>query len=242
MREPEELVNYIEAWLKERVSEAGARGIIVGLSGGIDSAVVAALGRRAFGRENLLTLIMPCHSDESDANDAILVANSLDINYKIIELDKTFDALDCEFSLNNINLSKLAQANLKARLRMSSLYAAAQTLNLLVCGTSNRSEYETGYFTKYGDSASDLLPLADLLKTQVRAIARYLNIPEKIIVKAPSAGLWANQTDEAEMGFSYEQLDKYLETGEAESDVKLKITAMHSKSEHKRRPAPICKI
>ena len=242
MREPEELVNYIEAWLKERVSEAGARGIIVGLSGGIDSAVVAALGRRAFGRENLLTLIMPCHSDTRDANDAILVANSLDINYKIIELDKTFDALDCEFSLNNINLSKLAQANLKARLRMASLYAAAQTLNLLVCGTSNRSEYETGYFTKYGDSASDLLPLADLLKTQVRAIARYLNIPEKIIVKAPSAGLWANQTDEAEMGFSYEQLDKYLETGEAESDVKLKITAMHSKSEHKRRPAPICKI
>ncbi|MBR1417582.1 MAG: NAD(+) synthase, partial [Synergistaceae bacterium] len=213
MREPEELVNHIEAWLKDRVSEAGARGIIVGLSGGIDSAVVAALGRRAFGRESLLTLIMPCHSDESDANDAILIANSLDINYKIIELDKTFDALANEFSLNNTALSKLAQANLKARLRMSSLYAAAQTLNLLVCGTSNRSEYETGYFTKYGDSASDLLPLADLLKTQVRAIAKYLNIPEKIIIKAPSAGLWANQTDEAEMGFSYEQLDKYLETG-----------------------------
>ncbi|MBR1418285.1 MAG: NAD(+) synthase [Synergistaceae bacterium] len=242
MREPEELVNYIQAWLKARVSEAGARGIIVGLSGGIDSAVVAALGRRAFGRENLLTLIMPCHSDESDANDAILVANSLDINYKIIELDKTFDALANEFSLNNIALSKLAQANLKARLRMSSLYAAAQTLNLLVCGTSNRSEYETGYFTKYGDSASDLLPLADLLKTQVRAIAKYLNIPEKIIIKAPSAGLWANQTDEAEMGFSYEQLDKYLETGEADSDVKLKIDAMHARSEHKRKPAPICKI
>ena len=242
MREPEELVNYIQAWLKARVSEAGARGIIVGLSGGIDSAVVAALGRRAFGRENLLTLIMPCHSDESDANDAILVANSLDINYKIIELDKAFDALANEFSLNNIALSKLAQANLKARLRMSSLYAAAQTLNLLVCGTSNRSEYETGYFTKYGDSASDLLPLADLLKTQVRAIAKYLNIPEKIIIKAPSAGLWANQTDEAEMGFSYEQLDKYLETGEADSDVKLKIDAMHARSEHKRKPAPICKI
>ena len=242
MREPEELVNYIQAWLKDRVSEAGARGIIVGLSGGIDSAVVAALGRRAFGRESLLTLIMPCHSDESDANDAILIANSLDINYKIIELDKTFDALANEFSLNNTALSKLAQANLKARLRMSSLYAAAQTLNLLVCGTSNRSEYETGYFTKYGDSASDLLPLADLLKTQVRAIARYLNIPEKIIIKAPSAGLWANQTDEAEMGFSYEQLDKYLETGEADSDVKLKIDAMHARSEHKRKPAPICKI
>ncbi|MBQ8693078.1 MAG: NAD(+) synthase [Synergistaceae bacterium] len=242
MREPEELVNHIEAWIKYRESEAGARGIIVGLSGGIDSAVVAALGRRAFGRESLLTLIMPCHSDESDANDAILIANSLDINYKIIELDKTFDALANEFSLNNIALSKLAQANLKARLRMSSLYAAAQTLNLLVCGTSNRSEYETGYFTKYGDSASDLLPLADLLKTQVRAIARYLNIPEKIIIKAPSAGLWANQTDEAEMGFSYEQLDKYLETGEADSDVKLKIDAMHARSEHKRKPAPICKI
>ena len=242
MREPEELVNHIEAWIKYRESEAGARGIIVGLSGGIDSAVVAALGRRAFGRESLLTLIMPCHSDESDANDAILIANSLDINYKIIELDKTFDALANEFSLNNTALSKLAQANLKARLRMSSLYAAAQTLNLLVCGTSNRSEYETGYFTKYGDSASDLLPLADLLKTQVRAIAKYLNIPEKIIIKAPSAGLWANQTDEAEMGFSYEQLDKYLETGEAESDIKLKIDAMHLKSEHKRKPAPICKI
>lgn len=242
MRNPEELVNYIEAWLKERVSDAGARGIIVGLSGGIDSAVVAALGLKAFGRENLLTLIMPCHSDPNDQADAILVADSLNINYKIIELDKAFDALTQEFLNNNIEVSKMSQANLKARLRMASLYAAAQSLNLLVCGTSNRSEYETGYFTKYGDSASDLLPLADLLKTEVRAMARYLNIPDKIIVKAPSAGLWANQTDEDEMGFSYEQLDRYLETGEAEPDIKLKIQAMHARSEHKRRPAPIFKI
>ena len=242
MRDTEHTAKIIEAWLKEHVSKARARGIIVGLSGGIDSAVVAALGRRAFGRENILALIMPCHSDAQDAEDALLTAKSLDIDYKIINLDNTFDALAHEFLNNNLEISKLASANLKARLRMSSLYAAAQTLNLLVCGTSNKSEYETGYFTKYGDSASDLWPIADLLKTEVRALARYLNIPDKIIVKAPSAGLWANQTDEGEMGFSYDQLDKYLLTGEAEPEIKIKIDLMRSRSEHKRKPVPICKI
>lgn len=247
IRDAEKTVNFIEKWLNEKVSQAMARGIVVGLSGGIDSAVVAALGRRVF-EHSMLALIMPCHSDKSDAEDAVFIAETLDIPYKIIALDKTFDDLIQEFNKNNIELSKMAAANLKARLRMSTLYAAAQTNNFLVCGTSNRSEFETGYFTKYGDSASDLLPLADLLKTEVRAVAKYLKIPEKIILKAPSAGLWENQTDEGEMGLSYDELDEYLATGESATDIKNninikeKIEAMRRRSAHKRASAPICKV
>ncbi len=242
IREAAKIVNFIEAWLKEKVNQAGARGIVVGLSGGIDSAVVAALGRRAFGHDNILALIMPCHSNPEDAQDAILTADKLDINFKIIELDNAFDAVNLAFNQNDINLSKMSAANLKARLRMSTLYAAAQTNNFLVCGTGNKSEYETGYFTKYGDSASDLLPLADLLKAEVRAAAKYLGVPEKIIVKAPSAGLWENQTDEGEMGFSYDELDNYLSTGEARPEIKERIEAMRRKSVHKRMLPPICKV
>ena len=136
----------------------------------------------------------------------------------------------------------MVNANLKARLRMSTLYAVAQTENFLVCGTSNRSEYETGYFTKYGDSASDLWPLADLFKTEVRAAAKVLDVPERIIDKAPTAGLWEGQTDEGEMGFSYDELDRYLLTGRAETKVRDRIEELRRHSEHKRRPVPVCRI
>ena len=235
------LARHIEEWLKERAREAGARGIVVGLSGGIDSAVVAALARRAFGH-GMLALILPCHSSPTDLEDALLVARSLDVPCRTVDLGPAFDALSAEMSQAGLDLSRMAGANLKARLRMSALYAAAQPLSLLVCGTSNRSEVETGYFTKFGDSASDLWPLADLLKTEVRALARCLGVPGRIIDKAPSAGLWEGQTDEGEMGFTYDELDRYLATGEAEPQIRERIEAMHRRSEHKRRPVPVCTI
>lgn len=238
VRDAAGVAGFVEGWLKERVTEAGARGIVVGLSGGVDSAVVAALGRRAFGRD-MAALILPCHSDPLDEADARLVADTLDIPCERVDLGAAYDALAERLGAIGVH-SGPALANLKARLRMATLYAVAQARSLLVCGTGNRAEIATGYFTKFGDSASDLLPLADLLKCEVRALAAHLGVPERIVLKAPSAGLWAGQTDEGEMGFSYDDLDRYLATGDAEPGLRERIEARRRNSEHKRRPVPVC--
>lgn len=241
MRDADSMVTCIESWLIDQVHQAGAKGIVAGLSGGVDSAVVAALGRRAFG-SNMLAIIMPCHSNPTDEADALLVAERLDIPHRTVVLSETFDRMTAAVETGGTTLSDMARANIKARLRMVTLYGIAQSLSFLVCGTGNRSEWEIGYFTKYGDSASDLLPLIDLLKHEVRAVAAHLSVPESIIRKAPTAGLWAGQTDESEMGFDYDQLDRYLATGEAEPTIRKKIEAMKARSEHKRRSAAACKI
>ena len=238
IRDAAKVAGFIEGWLRERAAEAGARGIVVGLSGGVDSAVVAALGRRAFGRD-MAALILPCHSDPSDEADARMVAEALDVPCDRVELTAAYDVLVA--GLEGIgSVSEPARNNLKARLRMSVLYAVAQSRSLLVCGTSNRAEMETGYFTKFGDSAADLLPLANLLKGEVRAVAVHLGVPEHIVAKVPSAGFWPGQTDEGEMGISYDDLDRYLATGDAESEVRERVEAKRRNSAHKRRPVPIC--
>lgn len=238
IRDAAGVAGFIERWLRERAAEAGAVGIAVGLSGGIDSAVVAALARRAFGQD-MAALVMPCHSDPSDEADARLVADALDIPCERVDLTAAYDALATELRKIGV-LQGPALSNLKARLRMASLYAVAQARSLLVCGTSNRAEIATGYFTKFGDSAADLLPLGDLLKGEVRAVAAHLGVPERIIRKAPTAGFWAGQTDEGEMGLTYDELDRYLATGDAEPEVRERIEARRRNSEHKRRPVPIC--
>jgi len=244
IRHPEKITAYMEKWLVSHVEKAGAKGIVVGLSGGIDSAVVAAVAVRVF-KDGALGLILPCHSDPSDAADASVVANHLRMPHKTIDLTPAFDALASAIEVTE-PMSDMARANLKARLRMVTLYGMAQSTSRLVCGTSNRSEWEIGYFTKHGDSASDLLPLLDLLKCEVRSVANYLGLPDLIIKKAPTAGLWAGQTDEGEMGFSYDELDSYLlashETVSGNQEVIRKIEAMRTKSEHKRLPVPACKI
>ena len=226
-----------EKWLQNEVKSAGASGIILGLSGGIDSSVLSALGREALGHDGVLGVIMPCHSIKNDEDDAVLLAETLNVEYMRVDLSDTFDAL-C--SSIGSEISTLSLSNIKARLRMVTLYAIGQSKNLLVCGTSNRSEYETGYFTKYGDSGSDLMPLVSFLKREIRAMAKILGVPEKIIAKAPSAGLTEGQTDEGDMGFSYDVLDEYLATGKIDDfSAKEKIDAMHRRSEHKRRAVPI---
>jgi len=242
IRDPEKMTAYMEKWLASHVEKAGAKGIVVGLSGGIDSAVVAAVAVRVF-KDGALGLIMPCHSDPSDAADAAVVAKHLHMPHKTIDLTPIFDALAAATEAA-APMSDMARANLKARLRMVTLYSVAQSTSRLVCGTSNRSEWEVGYFTKHGDSASDLLPLLGLLKCEVRAVANYLGLPNSIIKKAPTAGLWAGQTDEEEMGFSYDELDKYLSTGATpeKQNIISKIEVMRAKSEHKRLPVPACKI
>ena len=182
---------------------------------------------------------MPCHSIKKDEEDAKLTAEKFDVPYKIIDLSEIFDGI-----LKLIgDVPILAQSNLKARLRMSVLYSVAQAKNFLVCGTSNRSEFYTGYFTKYGDAGVDLMPLANFLKREVREAAKILGLPDEIINKAPSAGLYEGQTDESDMGFTYEILDEYLTSGKINnSQARGRIEAMHSKSEHKRRQVPIFKF
>ena len=229
-----------EQWLHDQVSNARAKGIVLGLSGGIDSSVLAALGREALGREGVLGVIMPCHSIPEDESDARLLAEALDVNFERVDLSGVFDALCAGVGGN---LDSLTMSNIKARLRMVTLYAFAQSRNLLVCGTSNRSEYETGYFTKYGDSGVDLMPLAGFLKREIRKMARLLNVPDRIITKAPSAGLYEGQTDESDMGFTYDVLDEYLASGRiTDPAAKERIDVMRRRSEHKRKPIPIFRV
>jgi NAD+ synthase len=234
----------ITAWIKRQVKISGARGIVLGLSGGIDSAVVAALAKQAVGRAKVLALLLPCHSHGQDEKDAILVARTLKIKTHKVDLSPAFNALD-----KALPRSKgLARNNLKPRLRMLSLYYFANKLNYLVCGTGNKSELMAGYFTKYGDGGVDILPIADLYKKDVRKLASHLGIPESIITKPPTAGLWPGQTDEGEMGITYNELDDILERIEYKkkqllSSAKVrKVKEMIRRSQHKRQGASICYI
>ena len=231
----ETLVQKLGVWMEDKVTEAKAKGIVFGLSGGLDSAVVAALSIRIFP-QNTLAIIIPCHSFEADINDALDFINKFNIPYKIINLSKVYDSLIHLLNDKEKEESfKLAEANIKSRLRMTTLYYFANELNYLVVGTGNKSELMIGYFTKYGDGGADILPLGNLLKSQVRELAKYLGIPKKIINKPPSAGLWEGQTDEKEIGISYEQLDKYLRTGRSSNKIiEKKIQDKITKSAHKR--------
>jgi len=231
----EALAHRLIAWIRETVSAAGASGVVVGMSGGLDSAVAAVLCQRAFPTYTLL-VIMPCHSDEVDRQHAELVAKRFNIDCETVVLDDVFDILVGGLPSRGYNSSTkmLAEANIKPRLRMITLYYFANRLNYLVVGTGNRSELSVGYFTKYGDGGVDLLPIGNLVKSQVREVAAYLKIPEVIIDKPPSAGLWPGQTDEVQIGLTYEELDRYILTGEADGDIRKKIDSMIGNSSHKR--------
>ncbi|QTX33582.1 NAD(+) synthase [Aminithiophilus ramosus] len=239
-RNPKELVKGITSWLEEHLAAAGAKGALLGLSGGIDSSLLAVLLRRVCG-SSMAGLIMPCHSDPRDEKDARQLAETFDIPTERIDLGPAFDQLCTSLPPEDQKrATPLSLGNVKARLRMATLYAVAQPRGFLVCGTSNRVEWTVGYFTKYGDSGSDLLPLADLLKGEVLSIARYLGVPEGIINKPPSAGLWPGQTDEGEMGVSYDALDRYLAFGTATPEVLAFVKKAEIRSEHKRSFPPRC--
>jgi len=238
-------------WLRARVHEAGARGIVVGLSGGVDSAVVARVAQMACP-DGVMTVIMPAESDPRDAEDARLVAESFGLPVTTIDLSRPFDALLVQAQQGfgtwppgaapeDGNSARLAQANLKPRLRMTTLYYVANRLNYLVAGTGNRTEIAIGYYTKYGDGGVDLLPLGALVKSEVRALARELGVPAPVIEKPPSAGLWIGQTDEGEMGFTYAELEDYLVRGPdaVAPATAMKIERLVRASEHKRRVPPV---
>ena len=233
------LAEDIPRWIAAQVDGAGARGVVLGLSGGIDSAVVGALARRAVG-DNVLGLVLPCHSTAGDEEDARLTADSLGIETVRVDLAPIFDSL-----LGILpEASHLVVANLKPRLRMVTLYYYASLNGHLVAGTGNRSEIAVGYFTKYGDGGADILPIGGLFKSEVVRLAEELGIPERIRDRPPSAGLWEDQTDEEEMGVTYDELDRVLaaieagkEAGCGEITLK-KIREMMAASDHKRAPIP----
>jgi len=234
----QDLAQHLTAWIVAEVGGSGGSGAVFGLSGGVDSAVVAALAKRAYPH-HCLGVIMPCHSDAADADDARLVAHHFGVATTTVDLGPVYDCLikQLQETCSDLATPSLACANLKPRLRMASLYAFANHHDYRVLGTGNRSEIEVGYFTKYGDGGADLFPLGGLTKTLVRRLAEHLGVPRRVIDKPPSAGLWSGQTDEGEMGLTYDELDAYLTTGEAPAEVKAKFAAMHAGSEHKRRPA-----
>lgn len=233
----------ITRWIKKQIQEAKAEGIVLGLSGGVDSAVVVALAKEAIGKRRLLALILPIHSQIQDLKDAELVANKFGLKTKTIDLSKIYDNLIKILP----KAGNLVCANLKPRLRMLILYYFANKLNYLVCGTGNKSELMVGYFTKHGDGATDLLPIGGLFKKQVRRLAQELGIPQRIINKPPTAGLWPGQTDESEMGISYPELDDVLERIEKKKrqvlpqDKVNKVKEMIQRSQHKRQGPKIYK-
>lgn len=217
-------------WLKKTVKEKNCEGVVYGLSGGVDSAVIGVLSKICFN-DKALAIMMPIHSDEEDEIDARLVIDKFNLNYIKVDLSSTYDEIKKNLQKSK---NKMAYANIKPRLRMTTLYYYAQMHKYLVLGSSNKSEFLLGYFTKYGDSGSDIMPLVDFTKKEIYDLAKMLEIPDRIIQKPPSAGLFEGQTDEKEMGFSYDDLEKYLNKEKIDDKLKEKIENMIKNSEHKR--------
>lgn len=203
------LINQISHWMQDQVKAANAKGIVVGLSGGVDSACVAGLARRALSSKAVVGVLMPCHSDPIDTEYAHMVAETYKLETIAVDLSAVYDVFMDALPTTDV---RLAHANLKPRLRMTTLYYVANMRNFLVAGTGNKSESMVGYFTKYGDGGVDMLPLGDLYKREVYDLARKLGVPQPIIDRPPTAGLWPGQTDEEEMGLTYADLERALIT------------------------------
>lgn len=234
--EPKKFVDECIVWLKEIAEKSGIRGTVAGISGGIDSAVTAAICKKAFG-DNHLALHLDIESSPSDYRNAQVISKQLGIDLVYLNINPAYKTFLNELPAG----TNLAVGNIKARMRMVVLYYYSNLENKLVVGTGNKSELMIGYFTKYGDGACDVLPLGSLFKTQVREVARFLDIPEEIIEKPPSAGLWKGQTDEGEIGMSYEELDEILwsienrETKDIGKKKLRKVKKMIKNSKHKRK-------
>ena len=229
------------AFIQNLLRESGAKGILFGNSGGKDSALVGILCKKAC--ENTVGIIMPCESARNfgeDKDDGLDVAKQFDIETRTVDLTDAKRAVVAAVE-EKTTLNSQALTNIAPRLRMITVYAVAAAENLLVAGTGNRSERYMGYFTKYGDGGCDFNPIADLTVGEVYEFLAYLGAPENIIKKAPSAGLFEGQTDEAEMGVTYAAIDKYVLTGEANEHDKAIIDRYHSRSEHKRKMPAVYK-
>lgn len=234
-----ELKEYIEViydFLRNYLKESHQEGYVLGISGGVDSSVVAAICKNAVGKDKLHCILMPIDSLDSDLKDGLQLVNDLGLNYHIIDNSNAYHAYLENFNKLGIELDNSTKGNLKARMRMATLYAYAQKNHLLVLGTDNKDEYYVGYFTKYGDGGVDLLPIVHLTKEEVREVGKILGVRSSLVERVPSAGLYEGQTDEKEMGITYKELDSYLLGNEINETSKAKIERLHLISEHKRVP------
>lgn len=228
----------VVAWLREKMKESGTTGLVLGVSGGIDSALAAGLIAKA-APEGALGLILPCHSAPSDVEDAKRMVETFGLKSHTIDLSETHRSiLQALEQAQGETPSRMTDANLRARLRMATLYAFANQNNALVVGTDNAAEILTGYYTKYGDGGVDVLPLAALLKGEVYLWARQFGVPTEVLRRKPSAGLWEGQTDEGEMGTTYEYIDDYLRGLPIPEADRTVIERMHRVTEHKRNMPP----
>jgi NAD+ synthase len=233
------IVEELTLWIKEQAEAAGAKGAVFGLSGGLDSTVVGALCERALG-DRVLGVIMPCMSQSCDMDDALLAAEAFEIQTLTIDLSPVLQSLLAVLPAGG----DAAVSNIKPRLRMITLYYLANDREMMVVGTSNKSERSVGYFTKHGDGAADICPLADIYKTELYEIAASLGVPRAILERPPSAGLCEGQTDEGELGMTYLELDsilKALERGRTPlemPDTVARVKGLVSASEHKRASVP----
>ncbi|MHA2360002.1 MAG: NAD+ synthase [Candidatus Thorarchaeota archaeon] len=234
-------------FIKTYVTRVGVEGLVLGLSGGIDSSLVAALACEAIGPDRVLGIMLPVDAkiDAKNVADAQELAESLEMKHEVFELK------DAVSAYNTLSLEKVALGNLTARLRMVTWYARANQENRLVLGTGNKSELMVGYFTKYGDGGSDMLPIGELYKTNVWDLSTHIGLPKTIVEKVPSAGLWKSQTDEGELGVTYRELDSilflHLEKGLEEEEIiswgiseskVSRVMKLMSQSEHKRKLLP----
>jgi NAD+ synthase len=262
------IIRVITQFIKSEVRKRESEGVVMGMSGGVDSSVAACFAVNALGAERVFGLILPDSSvtPKNDIVDAEKLAKKLRIKYKIIQVGKAKNQI-----LRSLPNNKLARANLLVRLRMSILYYYAALMNRLVLGTGNKSELRLGYFTKYGDAAVDLMPIGDLYKSEVRELAEFMQVSSKITTKRSSARLWRGQTTEGEIGLAYEKIDSILKQldnsgrgrrkanhqqtfhnihakirinhnlGNRQKEVR-RVLDLIEKSGHKLAPPPICRI
>ncbi|ALS29778.1 ammonia-dependent NAD(+) synthetase [Paenibacillus cisolokensis] len=250
--DPEQEIRRRVDFLKDHVRKANMSGLLIAISGGIDSAVAAGLCKRATdeltaetGKEYMTLGVFQPYGKQEDIDDSYAVAKAFNLKYTVeTNIEDAVDeiALEVEHAFKSLgihrHLSRGAKGNVKARTRMVTQYALAFDLNLLVVGTDHASEAITGFFTKWGDGAVDITPLSSLNKRQVRQLAVVLGVPDSVLNKAPTAGLWEGQTDEGELGIRYEDNSDYLEGKEIDAAVREKLEQQYLKTEHKRSPIP----
>ena len=234
--ELKEYLLEIEEFLKKYLEESHCKAYVLGLSGGVDSSLVAAIARKALGKDKVFCYALDIDSNPNDVEDAKKVAEELDLNLEVINLSKTYHSYLED--LNGKDFIRLTKSNLKVRMRMVALFAFAQEKSGLVLGTDNMDERYVGYFTKYGDGAADVLPIVYLTKQEVKEAAKLYGLSSLLANRVPSAGLFEGQTDETEMGVKYADLDNYLLGGKVEKSVEERIEYLHKISEHKRIPIP----
>ncbi|MEY8714754.1 NAD(+) synthase [Francisella philomiragia] len=235
----EEYSKKLIEWLKKICINYPAEGFVIGISGGIDSAVAASLAVKT-GLPTTALILPSKNNQDQDMKDGLELIKNLDIEHHIVPIQPAYDTF-IESTLNFTNSQNdrqhVIKGNAQARLRMMYLYAYAQQNNRIVIGTDNACEWYMGYFTKFGDGAADILPLVNLKKSQVFEMGEYLKVPQNIIDKAPSAGLWQGQTDEDEMGVTYQEIDNFLDGKEVSAKALERINFWHNRSYHKRSMA-----